>query len=309
MEFVDNIFPTLSGYLNEKKRICIATLINVDGSSPRPVGSQIGVCEDGRYVGMITGGCAEKVIVAEAVAAIKAQENKTLRYGAGSPFIDVVLPCGSGIDVHFNASSANEIATAILAAGRQRETLWMTINKLSNDASITGEISALDESDFFYKAIEPDYRILSFGEGANLVSFCLLSKIAGFLPAPCSPDEDALAFLRARGVDGMQIHAGADFSEIPVDRLTAIVTLFHEHDWEIPILHRALNSEACYIGALGSQRTHAARLQELSDLAKTKRNVSEIHAPVGLDIGAQNPNEIAIAILSEIILHRRRRQP
>ena len=75
-------------------KIALATLINAEGSSPRPVGSQIGVADDGRSVGMITGGCAEKAIIAEAVRCIENVENKIVRYGKGSPYLDVVLPCG-----------------------------------------------------------------------------------------------------------------------------------------------------------------------------------------------------------------------
>ena len=84
-----------------------------------------------------------------------------------------------------------------------------------------------------------------------------------------------------------------------------IVTLFHEHEWESAILHAALNSDADYIGALGSQATHNRRLQMLATLPATKRSADCIHGPVGLDIGATNPAEIAISVLSEITAHRR----
>ena len=305
MRFVENVFPKLTRFIDRGERVAIVTLVNVDGASPRPIGSQIGVSENGDHVGMITGGCAEQAIAAEAIQCIKNGENKLVRYGEGSPYMDVVLPCGSGIDLYFETRNATEIAetVATLHAMRKPAFLSFDLDALSSMASETPMPSGPSQArEFEYK---PDFRLYVFGEGANLISLCSIADQAGYDVVAFSPDADALAYLDRLKIAGQTIHREADFSAIEFDQYTGLVTLFHEHEWEIPILHAALNSDAEYIGALGSRRTHALRLDALSTLPETQRSFDDIHGPVGLDIGATNPSEIAVSVLAEIVKHRR----
>ena len=152
---------------------------------------------------------------------------------------------------------------------------------------------------------EPDYHLLVFGEGTNLVTFCTVAQASGVTTTAYSPDQESIDLLVQKGIEGHHIHRQSQFDRLAIDEFTAIVTLFHEHEWESAILHAALNSDADYIGALGSQATHNRRLQMLATLPATKRSADCIHGPVGLDIGATNPAEIAISVLSEITAHRR----
>ena len=303
MLFVENIIPHLAAFLNEGERVALVTLVHVEGSAPRPPGSQIGVAADGRHVGMITGGCAEKAIAAEAVRSIRENENRLVRYGAGSAYVDVVLPCGSGVDLYFEVREAETIVRGVHDAlsDRRASTLAIDVSALQ---SFLLKDKAGDNS-LFLKQYDPDYQIFAFGEGTNLVTFCQLAAVAGFRVVAFSPDEDALAHLKGNGVGVRHIFRETDFSAIGFDRLTAVVTLFHEHEWEAPILHAALNSDADYIGALGSRATHALRLENLAALPATRQRVDVIHGPVGLHIGATGPSEIALSILSEITKFRR----
>ena len=86
-----------------------------------------------------------------------------------------------------------------------------------------------------------------------------------------------------------------------MDRFTAVVTLFHEHDREIPILLKAMDSQAFYIAALGSQRSHQQRVKELIDLGASVEAVQRIHGPAGLFHGARNPRDMAVSILAELL--------
>ncbi|MBT8472098.1 MAG: XdhC family protein [Marinicaulis sp.] len=307
MKFVENVIPFLRERLEAGERIAIATLVNIDGSSPRPVGAQIGVSEDGKSAGMITGGCAESAIVAEAQRCIKIHENKIVRYGEGSPYLDVVLPCGSGIDIHIETKNAEEIVRAVAEYDDTRRTGYVEIDLDQLTSAFRDEAPQRDQNTFV-KTHDPDYRIFVFGEGVNLASFCANASAAGFDTRAFSPDEAALAYLGEQGVTCEQIHRTADFNALRFDEFSAVVTLFHEHDWETAILRAALTSNADYIGALGSRTTHAARLEALMTPLQTKRPATIIRGPIGMDIGAQNPNEIAVAILAEIIAHRRGRR-
>ncbi len=307
MQFVRDIITSLYDRLEQGGAVALVTLVKIDGSSPRPLGAQAGVCDDGQVFGMITGGCAEKAIVEEAMRLIKAQKNKLVRYGAGSPYIDIVLPCGSGIELFIETRNSAEIIRKAHAAMRERAISAMIIDLDALTSVFSREVNLSPNDRRFVKVIKPSYRIYAFGEGTNLASFCLLAHTAGFSVKAFSPDETALAFLGRRGISGRQICQRSDYSVIPLDPFTAIVTLFHEHDWETGILEAALNSDADYIGALGSKRTHEARLDQLASRPSTKYPAELIRGPVGLDIGAEDPNEVAISILAEIVYLRRGR--
>ncbi|MEO1253091.1 MAG: XdhC family protein [Pseudomonadota bacterium] len=305
MRFVENVLTEICAAAARGERAALVTLIGIEGSSPRPLGSQIAVMEDGHHVGMITGGCAEKAIASEAVARLKSGENGIVRYGAGSPFLDVVLPCGSGIDLFFEARDAVHIAEGATELNLAREPARMVINR----DMLTSRLLASQEkpqADEFVKQIDPAFRLFLFGEGPNLVACALMAQTAGYEVFAFSPDKETLAVLKDEGVETQTIHREADFSALPFDRYSGVVTLFHEHEWEAGILRAALNSEADYIGALGSRRTHAERLEALRKGPETRRNGDIIRGPVGVDIGAANPNEIAVSILAELTALRRR---
>ncbi len=309
MLFVENVIPTLYRSLNEGRRVALVTLVRIDGSSPRPIGSQLGVVADGRSVGMITGGCAEKAIIAEALRCIERDENKIVRYGAGSPYLDVVLPCGSGIELFIETQCAAKIVHETYTLKKNRELGSMAIDLPELTSHLTTTTKTVNNRSNFVVVYEPDYRIFAFGEGANLISFCTLARAAGIIVEAYSPDIEALEFLSNNNVNGHNIHSKSDFEVLTIDTYTAVVTLFHEHEWEGNILHAALNSQADYIGALGSRLTHKKRLELLEAMPSTKRCPDIIRGPVGLDIGAKNPNEIAVSIIAEIIEERRRKSP
>ena len=307
MQFTENIFPFLQNELQQNRQVALVTLVNVEGSSPRPVGSFLGVSETGQHIGMVTGGCAERAVAAEAVACIEANTNRLVRYGEGSPYFDVKLPCGSGIDLYFEAQTADSIATAVGQAldGRVPITYQIDTEKLSSRLVDSGAPTSQSD-DCFSKVIEPDFTLHCFGEGVNLVSLCQTANVAGLDVRAYTPDADTKGFLDDQAIRCEMIHRRHAFQDIPLDRYSGVVTVFHDHDWETPILHAALNSEARYIGALGSRKTHALRLEQLARMPETTQPPSSIHGPVGLTIGAKNPSEIAISIVAEITSVRRK---
>lgn len=304
--FVDNVIPALHEFVEDGRRTALVTLLDVVGSSPRPRGSQVGVADDGRFVGMITGGCAEKAIVAEALLCLERGENSVVRYGDGSPYLDVVLPCGSGIDIYIETRDSAQIISKSYIRQQNREPVWMAIDRQALSSRVLESPDRASESEFVHR-YDPDYRLLVFGEGSNLIAFCTVAGASGLAVVAYSPDRESIDRLAQQGIEGHHIRAQDQIDVLAIDKCTAVVTLLHAHDWERTILHAALNSDADYIGALGSRATHAARLQTLAQMPTTKRSADCIRAPIGLDIGARNPAEIAVSILGEIIAHRRRK--
>lgn len=285
--FTENVIPQLVAWRREGLACALVTLVGVDGSSPRRPGSQMAVNVHGDHLGYISSGCAEGAIVAEAVDAIKAAGARTVRYGAGSKYIDVVLPCGSGIDVHFDASIATETLEHLEAEIAARRTVELPI-----EAGLGGAP--------FVRTYTPVPRVLIAGRGINVDFVARFAHELEWEVIAASPDGDALARV-APFARTVHLTGPADFDPSLIDGHTAVVLVFHDHEWEPPILAKCEGSPAFYAGALGSRRTHGQRCELLAMLGCSQAFIGRIHSPVGLDIGARNPAEIALAICGEIM--------
>lgn len=249
------------------QKVALLTLVNIEGNAPYPIGTQMLVTEEGVHCGQITGGCAELALSSQAKELIAAQRNTVERYGLNSKYFDIQLPCGSGIDVHFEV-------------GLQRSEVEQMLESLRNRIPLQRQI---DCDGFTYcKTYLPNERVLLCGQGPIKTSFIELASRAGF------------DVLDAQQGAKLEI---ADYA----DRYTALVSLFHEHDYEIDIFSQALEYDLFYFGALGSRKTHANRVTQLEQRGVAKSKIDKIHGPIGLDIGAVSPAQIAIAILAELI--------
>jgi xanthine dehydrogenase accessory factor len=280
--FTENVLPALLDWRRAGKASALVTLVNVDGSSPRRTGSQMAVNAQGEYTGYISSGCAEAAIVAEAIAAIKAGVSRTVRYGAGSRYIDVVLPCGSGIDVHFDPAIETSKLDWLQEQIEARQPAHLMV------AGIV-------------KHYEPAPRIVIAGRGVNVDYVARFARDLEWDIVVASPDETTLSRLGWIGARQL-LSKPADFDVSVIDRRTAVVLLFHDHEWEPAILAKCASSDAFYTGALGSRKTHGERKKMLAARGCEPAFVDRIKSPVGLDIGAKNPAEIAIAIIAEIMM-------
>ncbi|ESQ77468.1 XdhC family protein [Asticcacaulis sp. AC402] len=277
-DYRDFVLQHWLDWRREGKRCALLTLVVAHGGSPRPVGSQVAVCEDGRHVGLISGGCIEKALVLDAIAAIEREENHVERYGDGSRFVDLRLPCGSGIDIAFDVGLGVATVEAVVAARAARR-------------------EAVLETGGFLRVYPPAPRLIAVGQGPIMTSTLQFAAALEMEPVAYSPDPDTLEVLRGLGFTALALEA---FGATTFDRHTAVLTLFHDHDHEADILARAVTSEAFYIGALGSRRAQAARLERLALMGLDDAG-ARINGPVGLDIGARTPPEIALSALAEIV--------
>jgi len=163
-----------------------------------------------------------------------------------------------------------------------------------------------DGGEVFVEVLEPEPRLLVFGAGPIAEALCAMAAVAGFVvevadPRPSFAREDR--FPRAASV---RKGWPADLvPEIAPDASSYAVSLLHEARFEDELLPALLRSDARYLGALGSRRTHADRRRRLEEAGFTADEIDRIQGPVGLDIGAMTPGEIAVAILAEVIAMRR----
>jgi xanthine dehydrogenase accessory factor len=269
---------------SEDQDIALATLIHIEGNAPYPVGSQMLINGKGNYLGQITGGCAEQAIADQAVAAIKLGENCVQRYGLDSPFFDIKLPCGSGIDVNFNVNLS-------------RQELQAFAKSLSMRNAIEYQFEG------FNKVFLPNPRLIIFGQGPILVQLAQLALQTGFDVCCIAQNDDTARLLMQANLVHESLGHAKDIFEPFIDQYTAFISLFHEHELEIDLLHKALDTDSFYIGALGSRKTHEVRLEGLTAIGVNRESLERIHGPVGLDIGANTPAQIALSILADVTAH------
>lgn len=297
--FEQNIFARIAQWQSQGKKSGLATLVAIDGSSPRPIGAQIAVAEDGAHCGVISSGCAEEAIIAATLQAAKEGATHITRYGKDSPFLDIELPCGSGLDILFCSTGLEALTADVTALHAKRRTAYV---RMADDLSLSVADTATPDA----MAYPPDYHLHVFGAGPHFTCFAELAHSLGYKLFAHSTDAAALAHLTARGIDGQAMTHKTAFSPQGFDTHSGVITLFHEHNLEVPILQAALNSEAHFIGALGSRKTHAQRLDILDMQGPFARPTSDIVGPVGLDIGAADPAEIALSIMAQIVAYRRK---
>ncbi|WP_111497131.1 XdhC family protein [Marinobacter bohaiensis] len=281
--------------------VALVTLINRQGSSPRPLGSQMAVSAEGECVGSLTGtGCAEQLIIHEAQAALTAGENRILRLGEGSPYIDIRLPCGAGIDLHIDTQIDADVLAELVRAHEARHPAALETDR---DKGIQRCTACLSDkplaSRSFRRWLYPPLRLVVIGQGDIAIALSCIAIASGYAVDMISPDQATLLSAGEAGAQTTRLPTANLFCAPMLDAWTAAVTLFHDHEWELPILNTLLNSPCFYLGALGSRSTHAQRLSALHDLGWINAG-RRLHGPVGLDIGAQTPNEIALSILAEI---------
>ncbi len=287
----ENVLPFCADHLRAQRDVCLITLINIEGASPRPLGSQNAIANNGQYVGMITGGCAEEALIKHAMQQFDIeppQRQTVLRLGSDSPWVDIRLPCGAGIDVHFSFPQSTEVFDQALSCLNSREPCSIELNTASGQWSVGAPhaTTSLRSDGVFVRHFHPSARIVIVGEG---------------------PYVDALASLAA--VTDFEIIRSGTSTPAPemLDAYSAVVLLMHDHEHEPAILETVLLSDCFYVGALGSRTTHKRRVEQLEALGVPAENIALIHGPIGLPIGARSPNEIALSILAEITLKKHQR--
>lgn len=289
------------------ERVCLITLFGVDGAAPRPVGAQMAVSETGKAAGYLSGGCLEQALILEAMDAIEKGENKLLRYGQGSPFIDIRLPCESGLDIYIDQTiGAQTIAQMrALIDERQPFLLKTDLEKASSTAipAVALPHNALSkrEGSQFIRICKPQTKILLFGSGPAANRLAHLIGHFG-LPVEIFTPDDSLALLGDTGQANIhRLSTPRNPPKITADRWTAAILAFHEHEWDIPLLESLLHTDCFYIGAIGNRKVGEERLNALRARGCTETALSRIKNAAGVIKGAKSADALALGILTEIV--------
>ncbi|MFF2324176.1 XdhC family protein [Agrobacterium sp. NPDC058088] len=286
-QFDDYVIDFAAERLLMGQRVALVTLVAIDGSSPRPLGAQMAVSETGDWTGYLSGGCVERAVVTEALDVLSAGQDRRVRYGKGSKYIDIQLPCGSAIELYFHVDFAPE---AILSVSKNLQ------DRCSTSISIPSELNGKSIT----RVYTPARRLIVAGLGPAAVQLAMVASISGFETELHSPDQPTLAAVvnEKIRIHTLSIGRTPDFK---ADERTAFAFMFHDHEWERDLIPAALASGAFYIGALGSFRTHIKRIESLSALGFDRNVLDRISGPAGLLPARKSASDIAVSILAEIM--------
>lgn len=334
-----DILPDIERWRAEDRPIAIATVVETWGSAPRTAGGKMAVSADGKISGSVSGGCVENAVVEAAQKTLASRVPQLLHFGVSDDTAwSVGLACGGTIEVFVEPLAAEifepvreallqERPAAVATVIRGPDTLLGRKVALFADGRTFGAIDeealaaaraalaegasrrvSLGETELFIDVMLPSPRLVIVGGVHVAIPLVSLSKTLGFRTIVVDPRESFGNPKRFPHADEIV----SDWPEAALARLgvnssTAIAVLTHDPKLDDPALTAALRSPAFYVGALGSRRTHEKRRERLLAAGVTEDELSRLHAPIGLPLGGRSPEEIALAILAQVVALRNQR--
>ncbi len=325
-----DIAPVLDRWLAGGGPLALSTVVETWGSGPRRPGARMTVDPEGAIAGSVSGGCVEGAVVRTAREVIRTGEPQLLRFAvADETAWEVGLSCGGAISVFVERpDDASMRAVREAMAARIPVSLAVVVegSGLGERAVVTGEAASGEESlvavgrealaagrpqvretpggRVFADLILPPDSLVIVGGVHIAQTLSLLARAVGYRVAICDPRPVFGSPERFPGVELVNDWPEEGFRRIGLDAGTAVATLTHDPKLDDPALAAALASPAFYVGALGSRRTHARRLERLRRRGVAEADLARIAAPIGLPIGARTPDQIALAVLAQVVAAR-----
>ena len=300
------VLQSAISWLRDGKRIALATVVQTWGSSPRPVGSWLAIREDGQVVGSVSGGCVEDDLIRRVQTEILTRTSPELvKYGVSKDeAVRFGLPCGGTLQLLVEPRPELAILEAIMSGIKKRSIVLREVNVLTGQSTLSiGNRST--QFQFSNEKMQTIYgpRWRMFIIGAGQLSLCLASfaLTSDFDITIIDPREEYAEGIGSEGIQFIQGMPDDVMQELGVDSHTAIVALTHDPKIDDLALIDALQSEAFYVGALGSHTNTQKRKERLREFNLSTEQLERLHGPVGLAIGALTPPEIAVSIMAEVI--------
>ena len=268
-------------FMHDAEQPCaLICVTDIRGGAMRAKGALMAVCEDGAVAGYISNGCVDADLIYQAQAALKDGQMRRLKYGEGSPFKDIQLPCVGAIDL-------------LVVPALDKEMIGGAVVKFA-----TRQPASLRLDDFKWD-YAPKLRLRIAGRGEAVRALTSQALQSGFDVHLQSPEADMHNDLAVTKFYHLTNPAMPPPQKD--DAYSAVILMFHDHDWEVALLTQALASEAFYIGAMGSERTHALRVDALKEAGISDEGIARIRGPIGLIPSMRDANLLALSTLAEIV--------
>lgn len=312
MDNVDlNVLRQVAAWFAEGRGVVLGTITRTWGSAPRPVGSVVAVRDDGQIAGSVSGGCIEDDLIAKVrEGALSLQKPELLRYGVGAEEATRFgLPCGGTLELMLEplspASQIDALLTRLDAGQRVQRVLDLRTGAVSLLApQADADIVQLTDTTLSTHH-GPQWRLLVIGAGQMTQYLASMALGLDYQVLICDPREEY--------ADGFTVPGATLTRDMPDDVVTAfapdghsaVIALTHDPKLDDLALMEALRSPAFYVGAIGSRVNQAKRKLRLAEhFGVSEAQLSRLHGPVGLNIGARTPPEIALAILAHMTAER-----
>ena len=299
------------------RKAALATVIETWGSAPRQPGSQLAISGEGQIMGSVSGGCVEGAVVTEALEAMEDGQSRLLTFGVSDETAFAVgLACGGTIRVLVEpvGKALPESLLADLVAARAAKhpvayavdldswsrALLRPGQDGSVDLRLRSDKAGVEEDGRFIAPHNPPLRLIVVGAVHIAQPLVAMARACGYAPTLIDPRDTFGAAERFPGETVLNDWPDEALASLAPDARTAIVTLTHDPKLDDPAIRLAIRSAAFYLGCLGSKKTHAKRVERLQAEGFSEAEIARIHAPVGLDIGAKTPAEIALSVLAQI---------
>ena len=289
-----------------------ATVIATRRSAPRPVGSKLLVGRDGTMEGSVSGGCVESDVYEACRGVLRGDAPRVITYGiSDEQALEVGLPCGGEIDV-FVGDYAPELYEQI---GERRAVVYTDLESGEQRLVFEGEDDSADAvirsahsqvvGGLFAECFGPPPRLLVVGAVDTAEALCRAAKELGW--------RTIVADARARFATRERIPSADELlvlwpdealAQVKPDHATAVVVLTHDDKFDVPAITGTLETDAFYVGAIGSRRNQERRRGVLLEAGVPEEALERLHGPAGLDLGAHTPAETALSILAEILAVR-----
>jgi xanthine dehydrogenase accessory factor len=336
------VLTEIEAWQKEGKPVAIATNVKRDGSSLRPLGAKMAMAGGHKIAGSVTGGCIEGAVYEEAMGVLKNGLPKLHHYGVTSdqsPW-EIGLSCGTSLDVFVETldspawreiyptlkKSLEEnrfVAVATVIAGRglgNKMLVWLDGQTLGSlgESRLDAEATAwtqvqmqrqetgwthLIDSDVFVDVMPPPSRLIVVGAVHVAIPLVTLAKTLDFHTIVIDPREAFATQERFPHVDELITEwPSVALEKLHPDEGTCIAFVSHDPKLDNPALKVALASPARYVGVLGTRKKIPDRLMALREMGVTEKQLERLCAPIGMNIGAILPGEIALSILTDMVL-------
>ena len=312
------VLRALAAWRSAGQRALLATVVRTWGSSPRPEGSIMALCESGAVMGSVSGGCIEDDLIARFTSAWRGDGTAGgdaasvsgpplfAKYGVSADEAHRFgLPCGGTLEllIEFDPDAAELTALlAALAAGTLMQRSVRLRDGAIDQRPASQPTSLQISGEHIVNTFGPEYRMLIIGAGQLSEYLATMALFSGFAVTVCDPRDEYRSSWSVPGAQVVSDMPDDVVSAMRPDRRTCVVALTHDPKLDDLALLQAIETEAFYVGGIGSRRNNAARRERLkTHFEQTDESLARLRGPIGIYIGSKTPPEIAVSVMAEVL--------
>jgi xanthine dehydrogenase accessory factor len=291
-----------------QRKAAVATVVATRSSAPRPVGSKLVVRDDGSIEGSVSNGCVESDVILAAQEVLGGGEPRLMTYGITDEMaIGVGLPCGGEIDVFVEPypGDATEVVLTVIAGDDVGAKLADPALEDAARRRGRSHVFELEGQTVFADVTVPPPRLFVYGAVDTAEALCAAAKLLGWRTIVADARPRFATRDRLPSADEILVLWPEEaLAQVAPDAATSVVVLTHDDKFDLPLVRGALETEAIYLGWLGSRRNQERRRGLLLEDGVAEEDLERVSGPAGLDLGAASPEETAVSILAEVLAVR-----